>query len=121
MTGGADCAEFRFTNEELHLDLQRGRRVGRYQVRAELAEAGTDITSDATKDFEVQYTKMKLTTEDKDSKYFKPGLPFVDQVRALKYSLAVIRWWSGSPNPAAFYDCGLGLYCSVATPKLLMQ
>ena len=79
LTGGADCAEFHFNAHELYLDVD-GEEMDRYQVRGELTEDGTDITFEASKEFKVEYIKLTLTPINNDNRYFKPGLPFVDQV-----------------------------------------
>ena len=72
--------------------MNEGARLAKFQVRGELTEEGTDVTFDASKDFKVEYTKMKLSTENQISKYFKPGLPFVDQVCGTQLLLAVFAY-----------------------------
>ena len=80
MTGDEPCAQFRFRASELGLKEIDRYGLIRIQVRAEFTEAGTDVTLEGTKDFEVEYTKMKLSSVSTYSKYFKPGLPYIDQV-----------------------------------------
>ena len=53
----------------------------RLMVHAELTETGTDSWFQTTKEFYVEHAKAMLTSDFTNSKYFKPGLPFIDQVR----------------------------------------
>ena len=84
MTGDEPCAQFQFRASELDLEEPDRYRLRRIHVRAEFTEAGTDVTLKATKDFEVEYTKMKLSSDSTYTKYFKPDLPYIDQVLTYK-------------------------------------
>ncbi|XP_037082580.1 alpha-2-macroglobulin-like [Pollicipes pollicipes] len=75
-TSGDDCVVFHVRSG----DLSFGFKSRSLEVTAELTEDGTDVTINSTKTFTVEYQKLKLDTENQRSKYFKPGLPFADQI-----------------------------------------
>ncbi|XP_043217950.1 pregnancy zone protein-like isoform X6 [Amphibalanus amphitrite] len=91
VTGDSPCAEFRLSADELGLGGDQYPRIRRYELFAELTEAGTDVTLEATKQFKVEYDRLKLSTDSRYNKYFKPGLPFLDQIK--------ISHPDGSPAP----------------------
>ena len=81
LIGSAGCAEFHFSADDLQLNVTFRRRG--YLVRGQLTEEGTNVTQEVSKELNVEYVKMRLITGNQRNKHFKPGLPYIDQVREI--------------------------------------